>query len=529
MTWMEFLAQSAWRATVILAATFAAVGALGRAPAAVKHFVWTATLVALLVLPLAMVTVPKWRWVEAPAPVVAQVQSAGQVLVVVGRKAGQFPAPLLLLWIAGCSLAAARFLFGAGGTAWMVQSAVRAQYAETIVESLRRSLGIRRAVRVVESPAAPMPMMWGILRPVVVLPPGAGRWQAERLRTVLLHELVHVQRCDLLAQAIGQAACSLYWFHPFAWIAARQLRKERERACDDAVLNRGLAASEYAQHLVDLVRGLAEKRSHWADVPAMAGASDLESRIRCLLDRKRNRQPLTRGVAVAVAAVGCAVLVSLASVAAHAQARGALAGVVKDPSGAIVPACRVTAKSIGGSNEEVAVTNPVGEYVFASIPPGRYSLEFRARGFAAGKVEVEVEGAKAARVDWNLAIGQLSEAVTVVGGRSAPRPAAPAVSGTPARILVGGSVQPSRLIRQVKPDYPEALQQSAVQGTVLVRAVISKEGTVLHPVVVNTEVHPGLAKAALDAVSQWTYEPTLLNGQPVEVVTTIEIAFQLPK
>lgn len=529
MTWMEFLAQSAWRATVILAAAFAAAGALRRAPAAVRHFAWTADFAALLILPLAMVTVPKWRWVEAPAPVVAQVQSAAQVLVVVGRQAGHLPAPLLLLWMAGCALAAARFLFGAGGTARMVQTAAAARYTEAMVEQLRQSLGIRRAVRVVESAAAPMPMMWGILRPVVVLPPGAREWQADRLRTVLLHELVHVQRFDLLAQAIGQAACSLYWFHPFAWMAARQLRKERERACDDAVLNRGLAAPEYAQHLVDLVRGLAEKRSRWADVPAMAEASDLESRVRCLLDRKRNRKPLTRGVAVAVAAVGCAVLVSLASVAAHAQARGALAGVVKDPSGAIVPGCGVTAKSLDGSNEEVAVANAVGEYVFAAIPPGRYALEFRARGFAIGKVQAEVTAGNAARVDWNLAIGQLSEAVTVVGSKGAPRPVAPATSGTPKRIAVGGSVQPSRLIRQVRPDYPDDLQQLGVQGTVKVRAIISKEGTVLHPVVVNTEVHPGLAKAALDAVSQWTYEPTLLNGQPVEVVTTIEIAFQLAK
>jgi outer membrane biosynthesis protein TonB len=50
---------------------------------------------------------------------------------------------------------------------------------------------------------------------------------------------------------------------------------------------------------------------------------------------------------------------------------------------------------------------------------------------------------------------------------------------------------------------------------------------VLNPVVVNTGVNPGLVKAALDAVRQWTYQPTLLNGQPVEVLTTIDISFQL--
>jgi len=81
-----------------------------------------------------------------------------------------------------------------------------------------------RAARVVESAAAAMPMMCGVLRPVIILPAGAGQWQAERLRAVLLHELLHVRRRDLAAQAVAQAACCLYWFHPLAWIAGRQLR-----------------------------------------------------------------------------------------------------------------------------------------------------------------------------------------------------------------------------------------------------------------------------------------------------------------
>jgi TonB family protein len=532
MTWLEFLAQSALRGTVILAAAFAAAAALRRGPAAVRHFVWTAALAALLVLPLAMTTVPKWQWVRAPSPVaarvVAQVQPAGQVLVVVGKKASQWPAPLLLLWMLGCAAAAVRFVFGAGGTAWMVQSASAARYAEKTKDALRQALGIRRSVRVVESPAAPIPMMWGILHPVVVLPAGAEEWQPERLRTVLLHELLHVGRFDLLAQVIGQAACCLYWFHPFTWIAARQLRKERERACDDAVLNRGLAAPDYAQHLVDLVRGLAGKRSLWGDAPAMAEASDLESRVRGLLDRTRNRKPLSRRAAVAVAAVGCAVLVSLASVAAHAQvARGALAGVVKDPSGAVIPGCRVTAKNLDGTNQETAVANAAGGYVFTSIPPGRYALEFRSPGFAIGKVQAEVPAGQAARVDANLEIGQISEAVTVQGSKSAPKPLAAPSNSAPGRIAVGGNVQASRLLKQARPVYPDDLQQLGVQGTVMIKAVISKNGTVLNPVVVNTAIDPRLAKLALDAVSQWTYEPTLLNGQPVEVLTNIDVVFQL--
>jgi TonB family protein len=533
MTWLEILAQCAWRGTIILAAAFMVPAVLRRRSAAVRHFVWTAAFAALLVLPVALATVPKWSWAASTkAPAMAQVQTVEQVLVVVGNRASQLPAPVLILWMLGCAVAAVRFLLGAGGTWWMIRSAAAAPYATSYanrtIENLRQAPGIRRPVRVLESAAAAMPMMWGILRPVIVLPAGAGEWQAERLHAVLLHELLHVQRLDLLAQATSQAACCLYWFHPLVWMAARQLRKERERACDDAVLNRGVAASEYAGHLVDLVRAVAAKRTRWADAPAMAEASDLESRVRALLDRNRNRRPLTRRGALAVTAGACAVLAALATVTAHAQAgRGALAGVVKDPSGAVVPRCLVTAKNLDGTNQETAQANNAGEYVFAAIPSGRYALEFRAPGFAVAKVSVEVPDGKAARVDGWLEIGQISEAVTVRGVTGAPKPASPIANGAPKRILIGGNVQASRLITQVRPVYPEDLQQLGVEGTVLMRAVISKEGTVLNPVVVNTGVNPGLVKAAVDAVRQWTYQPTLLNGQPVEVLTTIEIHFQL--
>jgi TonB family protein len=538
MTWVELLAQSSWRGSIILAAAFAAVAGLRRASAAVRHFVWTAALAAMVVLPVALFVAPKWSWRAARAEtVVVASQHMGTILKNTGGK-GVPPGPgatttptewIVGLWVLGCAVVAARFLLGAGRATRMAPRAAEARHADAMLEGLRGALGIRRRVRVLESADAPMPLMWGILRPVVLLPEGSREWPPARLRSVLLHELVHVQRLDLLAQAIAQVACCLYWFHPLAWMAARQLRKERERARDDAVLSRGVAAPDYAGHLMDLVRGLAATRSRWADAPAMAEASDLERRVRALLDAARSRYPLSRRAAIAVASVAMAVLLPVAAITAQAQAtRGSLVGVVEDASHARVPNCQVTAKNLDGTNQEVTRANAAGEYSFAAIPPGRYALEIRSPGFAAFKRDTTVAVGKTARVEATLDLGEVSETVVVEGQKPAEdTPAAAPMARPPHRIRVGGNVQATRLIHMVIPEYPAELQQLGIQGTVVMRAVISMSGELLNLDAVNADVDARLAKAALDAVHQWKYQPTLLNGQPVQVATTITVGFQL--
>jgi TonB family protein len=522
MTWVELLAQSAWRGSIILAAAFAAAAGLRRASAAVRHFVWTAALAAIVVLPAAVLVAPKWSWRVATAePVRAVVAVSRRVEPIEentgGKTTGATTDWIVGLWVVGCAVVGARFLLGAGRASWMAPRAAEARHAGAMLEELRRALGIHRRVRVLESADAPMPLTWGILRPVVLLPEGAREWPPARLRSVLLHELVHVERLDLLAQAIAQAACCLYWFHPLAWMAARQLRKERERACDDAVLSRGVAAPDYAGHLMDLVRALAATRTRWRDAPAMAEASDLESRVRALLDGTRRRYPLSRRAAVAIASVAVAVLLPAVAVTARAQAvRGSLVGVVEDASQARVPNCQVTADGLDGPDQWVTRSNAAGEYGFAAMPPGRYALEFRTPGFAILKANTAVEAGKAARVDATLNVGEVSETVVVKGQK--PAGAAP---------RVGGNVQATKLVRMARPEYPADLQQLGIQGTVVMRAVISTTGDLLNVVAANSDVDARLVTAALNAVRLWKYQPTLLNGQPVEVATTITVDFQL--
>ena len=95
----------------------------------------------------------------------------------------------------------------------------------------------------------------------------------------------------------------------------------------------------------------------------------------------------------------------------------------------------------------------------------------------------------------------------------------------PRRIRVGGQVQTAKLINKVQPIYPPLAKQARIQGTVRLQAVIAKDGSVVELQVVSG--HPLLQQSALEAVRQWRYQPTLLNGEPVEVVTTIDVIFTL--
>jgi TonB family protein len=113
----------------------------------------------------------------------------------------------------------------------------------------------------------------------------------------------------------------------------------------------------------------------------------------------------------------------------------------------------------------------------------------------------------------------------VLGGIISSTPAAVPKSGTSQRVEVSAGVSQGLLVRQVTPDYPPLARQARIQGTVVLGAVIGRDGSIqsLHLV----SGHPMLAPSAIDAVKQWKYKPYFLNGETVEVETTINVNFTL--
>ena len=123
----------------------------------------------------------------------------------------------------------------------------------------------------------------------------------------------------------------------------------------------------------------------------------------------------------------------------------------------------------------------------------------------------------------------MKETVTVKEGILPPPPPWQAVAVSPTRVRVGGNVQAAKMISKVTPIYPADCKAQKIEGVVLLAAVIGTDGGVIRLEMLNQFVDPRLRMAAMEAVKLWRYEPTLLNGNPVEVATQVEVNFTLAK
>jgi protein TonB len=113
----------------------------------------------------------------------------------------------------------------------------------------------------------------------------------------------------------------------------------------------------------------------------------------------------------------------------------------------------------------------------------------------------------------------------IISSAAPPPPPPPPKASTPKRIRLGGQVEAAKLMFHPSPEYPPLAKMARIQGTVRLEAIISTDGTIQDLKAVSG--HPLLVKAAMDAVQRWRYQPTLLNGEPVQVVTEVDVNFTL--
>ena len=514
----RFLIEQAAGVTVVFAVAGLAAWSLRKQSAAARHMVWWLAMVAALILPIAS----QYKPAGVPTVIVAPIATT----IVVGPEADavqSVPLEVVLLggWAVGFLLMGARLVMG------LVRAYQRRRASTPAPMSVERG-----GVAVRFSDAISVPETFGLRRPVILLPVEAADWSEERLRVVLAHELTHIDRHDWLTQIVAQFSACVYWFHPLAWYALGQLRSERELACDDGVLRMGYRGSEYAQHLVDVARAVRTHTDSLAASVPMATRSQLESRIRAILNPAKNRGSVTTMMKIGAMACTALAIILFSTANGTAADGAALSGTVVDPSGARVPKAMILVATADGSRKVASTTaNEAGEFEVKSLQPGQFLLEVRKPGFRQGTQAFTIAGGRPTSLQVSLDVGSIQETVNVQGqGTPAPAPGATRVSqsnAAPQRIKVGGNVQAAKMVKMVRPQYPAHLKAAGITGNVVLQAVISREGLVINLESIDPEVHPDLVTAATEAVKQWQYQPTLLNGEPVEIITLINVNFTL--
>jgi beta-lactamase regulating signal transducer with metallopeptidase domain/HEAT repeat protein len=169
-------------------------------------------------------------------------------------------------------------------------------------------LALEEPPRLLRSEDAKMPFACGVFRATIVLPAECDSWTLDRRRAVLLHELAHVRRHDLIGHTLSRLACAVYWFHPLVWTAAKRLRSESERACDDLALACGARAADYAEHLLDIVTSV--RRDATPSVAlAMARRKEFEGRMLAILDPELRHSSPSRKQSAAL--IGSLALISI--------------------------------------------------------------------------------------------------------------------------------------------------------------------------------------------------------------------------
>ena len=228
---------------------------------------------------------------------------------------------LLGAWCIGTLLLLVRLFFAHWHIRRIARSAMAIDTPTVYPDALRLAdqLGINGQVQLLTHECVATPSTAGWSRPIILLPVSFAAWSETRQRAVFTHELAHVARGDSLSQTVASVACALFWFHPGCWIASRLLRVESERAADDCVINAGMTPVDYADHLV----AIAAFSSSGARVPAvalgMARASQLELRLRAMLNVQQSRRVFTRGAQRVASAVGLMVIVPFAGLQARIE------------------------------------------------------------------------------------------------------------------------------------------------------------------------------------------------------------------
>jgi TonB family protein len=363
------------------------------------------------------------------------------------------------------------------------------------------------------------PVTFGAFRPVVLLPAPFPDFAPSIQEAILRHELLHVRRRDWLFTIAEEAVRAAFWFHPAIWWVLGEIGLAREQEVDRRVVEEMRSREEY----VDALLSIAEAKTHLdlAPAPLFLRKRHLKHRVVSIL--KEVRMSKTRLVSSLAAALGVLVAACWLVTATFPLAADSAdsPGIMVDLGGAALlhrpPILYPESARKLGIQGTVVVQAKLDS-----------SAEVSDALVVSGPDELRKEALRSV-LNWhftNDAAGT-TRLITISFQADAPQiaPALPSAPRQLQKIQVGGNVQSTKVVLQPKPVYPPLAKQAHIEGVVKLHALIGVDGTIENLSIISG--HPLLVPSALEAVRQWVYSPTYLNGNPTEVETEIDVNYTL--
>ncbi|MBI3679167.1 MAG: M56 family metallopeptidase [Acidobacteria bacterium] len=554
----------------IVAAAMAAALVLRTHPPRLRLWHWQTVLALCLALPL----LEKW---QRPEPVSSAVKVSLGPVAVVPSMPSAWPIPWEAALVSILALGAGLFLARLAAGGWRIRALVR---GAAPVEG-------RRGAEFFVSREVSGPVTFGWRRPVILLPEQFLSLSGDQQDAVCAHELTHVRRRDWLFAVAEEIIRALLWFHPGVWYLLSRVQLAREQVVDQEVIRATEGRQAYVEAL--LVFAGWKPQPDIFPAPPLLRSRHLAERVAAILNMTRTRMLLSLSMSatsILIAGVLAGTLLPLRAPAqsetssgkaeAQGEARPGTPRILHKVNAVYPPDAKLKriegkvdlevtidarglvqdGRVLGGPDElrRAALQavlqwqfEPTGTQVKANlemefhlrqekVPPEQPVLGVLRRIEFAG-----VDGRLKARIEPRLpvkegdtltheALAAIQQAVSEVDPNLRAvlsEDMVVEIMPAPMAIRVGGNVLAAKLTKQVRPAYPPLAKQAAMQGTVQLQVRIGRDGKVMDVQVISGEAL--LAQAAVEAVKQWEYATTLLNGNPVEVMTQVDVNFTLAR
>ena len=538
----------------------------------VRAAIWRTVLVASLMLPL----LQPWAIRPTPPPAAAMMDAAASATAVAGAPPGAVPralvpasVPARFGWPSPVALAVVLttgVLLRLGWLALGLFTLRRLRRSARPLEPRPRSI-VRAAemacadAEFLVSATASRPVTCGIRRPVVLVPRNFEQFPGEEQTAIACHELLHVRRADWAWNVADEVTRAVFWFHPGVWWLINEIQLAREQLVDREVVRRLGARQPYLQALLRIARPV--PRLVLTPASLFLKRAHLKQRV-ALLVKEGSMSKARIASAVLIMATVVFTVGRLAVAAVPLQRAGEPQPVASAAAPDVALAQQQSRPGVMPQQAAEAAWHPEAVRVGGDIKPPEKVVDVkpvypaaaqaaRVQGVVLCGILVGTDG-KVEDVRVLRSIPLLDQAaldavrrwefsptlrngtpipvvftVTVNFRLSATGPSArleATAKWHPEAVRIGGDIKPPVKTLDVRPVYPELAKEVKVQGVVICDVLVGADGKVEDARVLRSI--PLLDQAALDAVRQWEFSPTLQNGNPIPVAFTVSVRFVLP-